>query len=102
VFKCNTSKVRKGKHLLLTRQLNTGQNHDVRLGHRGFENVYSSYIFGNYNDSVQEEIKRILDSGNACYYSVQKFLFSRLPSKLVKIRINKTTVLPVVFLCCET
>jgi hypothetical protein len=35
---------------------------------------------------IREEIKR-LNSGNACYHSVQKLLFLRLLSKNVKIRI---------------
>jgi hypothetical protein len=35
---------------------------------------------------VQKEIKRRLNSGNACYHSVQKLLSSRLLSKSVKIR----------------
>jgi hypothetical protein len=30
---------------------------------------------------IQEEIKRALNSGNACYHSVQKLLSSRLLSK---------------------
>jgi hypothetical protein len=51
---------------------------------------------------VQEEIKRILDSGNACYHSVQNPLSSRLLSKSVKIRIYKTIILPVVLYGCET
>jgi hypothetical protein len=51
---------------------------------------------------IQEEIKRRLDSGNACYHSVQKLLSSRLLSKSLKIRINKTIILPVVLYGCET
>jgi hypothetical protein len=40
---------------------------------------------------------------NASYHSVQNFLFSRLLSKNLKIRIYKTIILPVVFLYgCET
>jgi hypothetical protein len=35
---------------------------------------------------IQEEIKRRLNSGNACYHSVQDFLSSRLLSKNLKIR----------------
>jgi hypothetical protein len=38
---------------------------------------------------VQEEIKRRLNSGNACYHSVQKLLSSRLLSKNINIRIHK-------------
>jgi hypothetical protein len=51
---------------------------------------------------VQEEIKRRLNSGNACYHSVQSFLSSRLLSKNLKIRIYQTIILPVVLYGCET
>jgi hypothetical protein len=50
---------------------------------------------------MQEEIKRRLNSGNACYLSVLFFLF-RLLSKNVKIRIYTTIILPVVLYGCET
>jgi hypothetical protein len=36
---------------------------------------------------IQEEIKRRLNSGNACYHSVQNLLSSRLLSINLKIRI---------------
>jgi hypothetical protein len=45
---------------------------------------------------IQVEIKRRLNSGNACYNSVQNILSSRLLSKNIKIRIYKTVILPVV------
>jgi hypothetical protein len=51
---------------------------------------------------IQEEIKRRLNSGNACCHSVQNLLSSRLLSKNVKIRIYKTIILPVVLYGCET
>jgi hypothetical protein len=41
-------------------------------------------------------------SGNACYYSVQNRLSSRLLSKNVKVRIYKAIILPVVLYGCET
>jgi hypothetical protein len=49
-----------------------------------------------------EEIKRRLNSGNACYHSVQNLLSFRLLSKYVKVRIYKTIILPVVLYGCET
>jgi hypothetical protein len=58
-----------------------------------------------YNETVhqlQEEIKRRLNSGNACYHSVQNLLSSHLLSKNLKIRIYKTIILPVVLYGCET
>jgi hypothetical protein len=51
---------------------------------------------------IQEEIKRGLNSGNACYHSVQTLLSSRLLSKHLKIRIYKTVILPVVLYGCES
>ena len=49
---------------------------------------------------IQEEIKSRLRSGNACYYSVQNLLSSRLLSKNLKIKIFGTIILPVVLLFC--
>jgi hypothetical protein len=54
-----------------------------------------------YQELIQEEIKRKLNSCNACYHSVHNLLFSRLLSKNVKIRIYKTVTLPVVLYGCE-
>jgi hypothetical protein len=51
---------------------------------------------------IQEEVTRRLNSGNACYHSVQNLLSSRLLSKNLKIRIYKTIILPVVLYGCET
>ena len=41
-------------------------------------------------NSIQEEIKSGLKSGNACYYSVQNLLSSSLLSKKLKIEIYRT------------
>jgi hypothetical protein len=51
---------------------------------------------------IQEEIKRRLNSGNACYHSAQNLLYSRLLSKNIKIKIYETVILPVVLYGCET
>ena len=53
-------------------------------------------------NSIQEEIKSRLKLGNACYYSVQNLLSSRLLSKHLKIKIYRTIILPVVLYGCET
>ena len=47
-------------------------------------------------NSIPEEIKSRLRSGNACYHSVQNFLSSRLLSRKLKIKIYRTIILPVV------
>ena len=49
-------------------------------------------------NSIQEEIKIRVKLGNACYYSVQNLLPSRLLSKNLKIKIYRTLILPVVFM----
>ena len=53
-------------------------------------------------NSIQEEIKRRLKSGNACYHPVQNLLSSSLLSKNLKINIYRTIILPVVLYGCET
>ena len=58
-------------------------------------------IFSSVN-SIAEEIKSRLRSGNACLHSVQNLLSSRLLSKNLKIKIYRTIILPVVLYGCET
>ena len=53
-------------------------------------------------NSIQEEIKSRLNSGNACCHSVQNLLSSSLLSKNIKIKIYRTVSLPVVLCGCET
>jgi hypothetical protein len=55
-----------------------------------------------YQHFNQEEIKRRMNSGNACYHSGQNLLSSHLLSKNLKIRIYKTIILPVVLYACDT
>jgi hypothetical protein len=51
---------------------------------------------------IQEEMKRRLNSGNACYHSVQNLLSSHLLCKNLEIRIYKTIIFPVVLYGFET
>ena len=53
-------------------------------------------------NSIAEEIKSRLRSGNACCHSVQGVLSSRLLSKNLKIKIYRAIILPVVLYGCET
>jgi hypothetical protein len=96
--------VEKTNYMLLSRQQNVGQNQDIKIANRLSENVsqfkYLGSIVTNLNFN-REEIKRRLNSGNACYHSVQNLLCSRLLSKNLQIRIYKTIILPVVLHGCE-
>ena len=53
-------------------------------------------------NSIYEEIKSILKSGNACYHSVQDLLSSNLLSKKIKTKIHRIIILLVVLFGCET
>ena len=53
-------------------------------------------------NSIKEEIKSRLKSGNACYRSVQNILSSSLLSTHLKIQIYRTIILPLVLYGCET
>jgi hypothetical protein len=92
---------------MLSCHQNSDQNCDIKIANRSFENVSPFKYFGMTVINqilIQEEIKRRLNSGNACYHSVQNHLFSHLLPKNVEIRIYKTThvVLPVGLYGCET
>jgi hypothetical protein len=87
------------------REQNAGPNHDMKMDNRSFEKVEDFRYLGNTltsQNSIQEEIKSRLKSGNACYYLVQNILSSSLLSKNVKIKIYRTIILPVVLYGCET
>jgi len=62
---------------------------------------YLGTTLTNHN-SVQEEIKSRLKSGNACHHSVQNRLSSSLLSKNIKTKIYRTIILPVVLYGCDT
>jgi hypothetical protein len=67
--------------MLLSRHQNVGQNWDIKIASRSFENVSQFKNLGTTvtnQNLIQEEIKRRLNSGNACYHSVQSLLSSRL------------------------
>jgi hypothetical protein len=91
--------------MLLSCKQNADQNLDIKLENRSFENMAQFKYFGTTvtnTNFIQEEIKRRLNSGEACYHSVQNLLSSHLLSKIVKIRLHKTIILPVVLYGCET
>jgi hypothetical protein len=64
--------------------------HSVRIDNSTFEKTeefkYLGTTLTNQN-SIPEEIRSRLRSGNACYHSMQNLLSSRLLSKNLKIKI---------------
>jgi len=73
----------------------------MKIDNSSFERVEEFKYLGTtlkIQNSIQEDIKGRLKSGNACYHSVQSLLSSSLLSKNIKIKI----ILPVVLYECET
>jgi len=90
--------------MVMSRDQNTGQNHSVRIDNNIFERMEEFKYLGTtltIQNSTWEEIKSRLRSGNACYHSVQNLLSSSLLSRKLKIKIYRTTILPVVLYGCE-
>jgi UDP-galactopyranose mutase len=86
----------------MSRDQNAGRNHNIRIDNSCFERVEEFKYLGTTlmnQNSVQEEVKSRLKSGNACFYSVQNLLSCRLLSKYLKIRIYRTIILPVLYVC---
>jgi hypothetical protein len=75
---------------LLSRHQNAGQNRDIIIANRSFENVlpprYSAMAVSDQN-SIHKEIKSRLYSDNACYNSLQNLLCSSILFKKEYIRI---------------
>jgi hypothetical protein len=91
--------------MVMSREQNAGQNDSSKIDNSSFERVEEFKYFGTtltYQNSIQEEVKSRLKSGNACYYSVQNLLSSSLLFKKLKIRIYRTIILPIVLYGCET
>jgi len=73
----------------------------MKIDNTSFEMVEQFKYLGTTltnRNSIQEEMKNRLKSGNAYYHSVQNLLSSSMLSKNVKIKIYRTIILPVFFL----
>jgi hypothetical protein len=95
----------KTKYMLMSRSQKTGQNYSIKTANRSFEDVAKFKYLGTAltdQNYMHKEIRSRLNSGNACYHSVQSLLSSRLLSRNLKVKIYKTLILPVVLYGCET
>jgi hypothetical protein len=64
------------EYMLFSPHQNAGQNHDINMANRCFENVAQFKHLGTTvinRNLIQEEINRRLNSDNACYNSVLNF-----------------------------
>ena len=82
--------VDKTMYMVMSRDQNAGRIYSVRNDNSTFERVEEFKYLGKTSknqNSIAEEIKSRLRSGNACYHSVQNLLSSRLLYKNLKIEI---------------
>jgi hypothetical protein len=90
--------------MVMSRDQNAGRSLNLKTDNSSFETVEQFKCLGatlTYQSFFQEETESRLQSGNACYHSVQHLLSSSLLSKNIKIKIYRTIILPV-FYGCET
>ena len=82
----------KTKYMVMSRDQNAGRGHSMKTDNRSLDVVeefkYLGTTLTNQN-SIQEEIRSRLKSRNACNQSVHNLLSSNLPSKNLKIDIQK-------------
>jgi hypothetical protein len=91
--------------MLLSRTKKIGQKHSIKAANRSFEDVAKFKYLGTTltdQNSMHEEIKSRLNSGNACYHSVHSLLSSRLLSRNVMVKIHRSIIVPVVLHGCQT
>jgi hypothetical protein len=83
---------KKTKYMSLSPHQNAGQSHYKLIANRSFESVAQIRYFGatvaNQN-LIQEEIKRRLNSDNACYHSVQNLCLLVWCLKTYKLEYTK-------------
>ena len=79
--------------MVMSRDRNAGRGYSVKIDNSSIERVEDFKYLGTTitdQNSIQEEIESRFKSGNACYYSVQNLLSSRLLTKNLKIMIFRT------------
>jgi hypothetical protein len=91
----------KTKYILMSHS----QKHSINKANILFEDVamfkYTGTILTDQN-CMHEELNSRLYSGNASYHSVQGLLSSRLLSTIIKVKIYKSRIWPIVLYGCGT
>jgi hypothetical protein len=95
----------KTEYMVMPRDQDAGPSHSITIDNNSFARVEEFKYLGTNltnQNSIREEIKSRLQSGDAFYHSVQNLLSSSLLQKNLKIEIYRTIIFPVVLYGCET
>jgi len=93
----------KNKYIIISRDQNVERSHSTKTDNSYLERLEPFKDLGSAlmnQNSIQEEIKSRLKSGNACYHSVHNILSFILLSKNIKIKMYRTIILHVVLYGC--
>jgi len=91
--------------MIMSRVQDASRSHSIKTENSSIEGVEKFMYLGTTltnQNSIHEEIKSRLKSGNACYHSTQNLLSCSLLTKNLKIKIYRSIILPVVLYGCET
>ena len=81
--------------MVMFRDQNARRSHSMTSDNSSFGKVEECKYLGTNltnQNSIQEEIKSRLKSGNVCYHSVQNVLSSSLLSKNIQIKIYRSII----------
>jgi hypothetical protein len=95
----------KSKYMLMSYYKSAGQKHGRKIANKSFEGVEKFIYLGTTltdQNSMNEEIKSRLNSGNGSYRLGQSLLSSHLLFRNVKVKTYKTIILLFVLYGCET
>ena len=91
--------------MVMSRDQNAGRSCNIKIDNSSFETAEQFKYLGKtltYKNSIQEEIKSTVKSGNAYYHALQNILSSSWLSKILKTKIHTAIILPIVLYGCET
>jgi len=75
----------KAKYMVMSPDQNAGRSRNIKIDNSSFETAEQFKYFGTTitnKNSIQEEIKSTVKSGNACYHVLQNILSSSWLSKI--------------------
>ena len=91
----------KTKYMVMSRDQTAGRSQSMKTDNSTFESVEEFKYLGTtltHQNSIQEEIKSRLKSGNAFYHSVQNILCSSLLYKNIKFKMYRIIIFQFVFM----